>query len=137
VEGASAQRFTLEDQNEMRGPIFKIRNDPRITRFGRLLRMTSLDELPQVLNVLKGDMTLVGPRPLPVYEAERITGLARRRMSMKPGITGLWQVNGRSNSDAETMMNLDLRYIDEWSLWLDFKILAKTAFAWLPGRGAY
>ncbi|MBE9571246.1 MAG: sugar transferase [Proteobacteria bacterium] len=135
-EGAELQRFQLEDRNEMTGPVFKIRVDPRITRAGRFLRRTSLDELPQLLNVLKGHMSLVGPRPLPVYESDKIVGLARRRLSMKPGMTGLWQVSGRSGIDFDRWMELDLEYIDNWSLWLDTIIFLKTIFVWLSAKGA-
>jgi len=123
--------------NEMSGPIFKIKNDPRITPLGKWLRRTSIDELPQLLNVLKGDMSLVGPRPLPVRDYEGFNeDWQRRRFSIKPGITCLWQVNGRSAISFDQWMLLDLQYLDEWSLWLDFKILAKTLPAVLKGAGA-
>lgn len=127
----------LEKQNEMSGPVFKIRNDPRITPIGKLLRRTSIDELPQLLNVLKGDMSLVGPRPLPVRDYEGFNeDWQRRRFSVKPGITCLWQVAGRSGISFDQWMLLDLQYMDEWSLWLDLKILAKTVPAVLRGAGA-
>ncbi len=129
-------RSEMEGMNDMSGPVFKIKQDPRVTRVGRFLRRTSLDELPQLFNVLKRDMSLIGPRPLPVYEADRISGTARRRLSMKPGMTGSWQVNGRSDVDFNGWMKLDLAYIDGWSLWLDCKILAKTMIAMITGKGA-
>jgi exopolysaccharide biosynthesis polyprenyl glycosylphosphotransferase len=110
--------------------------DPRITRLGRLLRRTSLDELPQLLNVLNGTMSLVGPRPLPAEEQQRISGWQRRRLAMRPGLTGLWQVSGRSDTDFETWMHLDLEYVDHWNLWLDVRILLRTVWIVLTGRGA-
>jgi exopolysaccharide biosynthesis polyprenyl glycosylphosphotransferase len=126
VDGAETLRTTLEEQNEVSGPIFKMQKDPRITRLGKLLRRTSLDELPQLYNVLKGDMSLVGPRPLPLVESCQITGTERRRLSMKPGITGLWQCNGRSCAQYDRLIRLDLEYVDNWSLLMDFKLLIKT-----------
>ncbi|MCP4688440.1 MAG: sugar transferase [Desulfobacterales bacterium] len=135
-ENSESRRPELENLNEMSGPVFKIRQDPRVTRVGRFIRRTSLDELPQLFNVLKRDMSLIGPRPLPVYEADRITGTARRRLSMKPGMTGSWQVNGRSDVEFDKWMKLDLAYIDGWSLWLDGRILAKTVLALVTGKGA-
>jgi lipopolysaccharide/colanic/teichoic acid biosynthesis glycosyltransferase len=128
---------TLENRNEVSGPVFKIRNDPRITPLGRFLRRSSIDELPQLINVLKGDMSLVGPRPLPVRDYEGFNeDWQRRRFSVKPGITCLWQVNGRSEISFDQWMLLDLKYMDEWSLWLDLKILAKTVPAVVRGSGA-
>jgi exopolysaccharide biosynthesis polyprenyl glycosylphosphotransferase len=127
----------LEKHNEVSGPVFKIKNDPRITPLGRFLRRTSIDELPQLLNVLKGDMSLVGPRPLPVRDYEGFNeDWQRRRFSVRPGITCLWQVNGRSSIPFEQWMELDLQYMDEWSLWLDLKILARTIPAVMKGSGA-
>ncbi len=127
----------LERQNEAGGPVFKIRNDPRITPVGRLLRRSSIDELPQLLNVLIGDMSLVGPRPLPVRDYEGFNeDWQRRRFSIKPGITCLWQVGGRSDLSFEQWMRLDLKYLDEWSLWLDLKILTMTVPAVFRGVGA-
>jgi exopolysaccharide biosynthesis polyprenyl glycosylphosphotransferase len=134
--GAETERQALAELNEMSGPVFKIAKDPRVTPLGNFLRRTSLDELPQLFNVLTGAMSLVGPRPLPVQEQAQIHGWQRRRLSMKPGITCLWQVGGRSDTDFVDWMLLDLKYIDEWSLWLDFQILLKTVPAVLLRRGA-
>jgi len=129
----------LEKDNEMSGPVFKLKSDPRVFPFGKWLRRLSVDELPQLLNVLSGEMSLVGPRPLPVYEIERIEKHAqRRRLSVKPGLTCLWQVMGRNRiSSFEEWVALDLKYIDNWSLWLDVQILCKTLPAILKGSGAH
>jgi exopolysaccharide biosynthesis polyprenyl glycosylphosphotransferase len=137
IEGAEELRDKLLDQNEMDGPVFKIKEDPRITTIGRFIRRFSLDEIPQLINVIRGDMSLVGPRPLPMFEAANINGFERRRFSMKPGITCLWQIKGRNLLNFKEWMSLDLEYIDQWSLWLDTKILLKTLPAILAGRGAY
>ncbi len=138
VDGADQQQGTLEHLNEAEGPVFKIKNDPRVTRLGKFLRRCSIDELPQLVNVLKGDMSLVGPRPLPVRDVARIdVSSHKRRFSIKPGITCLWQINGRSNIGFDDWVRLDLEYIDKWSLGLDFRILLKTVPAVLRGPGAY
>ncbi|MBD3309444.1 exopolysaccharide biosynthesis polyprenyl glycosylphosphotransferase [candidate division KSB3 bacterium] len=126
IDGAETLRAELDARNEVSGPIFKMERDPRITRIGRYLRKTSLDELPQLWNVLIGEMSLVGPRPLPLIESSQITGYERRRLSMKPGITGMWQCNGRSHCHYDDLICLDLDYVDNWSLLLDLKLLIKT-----------
>jgi exopolysaccharide biosynthesis polyprenyl glycosylphosphotransferase len=135
-DGAEAERDTLLAENQMDGPVFKIRDDPRVTPVGRVLRRTSLDELPQLLNVLVGDMSMVGPRPLPVAETVRLQGPHRRRLAVRPGITGLWQVSGRNDLGFQQWMNLDLEYADNWSLRLDLAILLRTIPALLSRRGA-
>ena len=136
INGAEQQRDALTGLNEVDGPVFKITADPRVTPFGRFIRKYSLDELPQLFNVLGGSMSLVGPRPLPVREQQQISGSMRRRLSMKPGITGLWQVSGRSNLSFEEWMRMDLEYIDSWSNALDLKLLVMTLPAVVSGRGA-
>jgi len=135
-EGAEDVLWEIRHLNEMDGPVFKMRNDPRVTHFGRVLRKSSIDELPQLWNVIKGDMSLVGPRaPLP-EEVKEYTRWQRRRLSVKPGITCLWQVSGRNEIDFHEWMKLDLEYIDNWSLLLDLKILARTFPVVLLGKGA-
>jgi exopolysaccharide biosynthesis polyprenyl glycosylphosphotransferase len=137
VQNAEKLMAGLENMNEATGPVFKIKDDPRITPIGKFLRRTSIDELPQLINVLKADMSLVGPRPLPIRDYQGFNeDWQRRRFSVKPGITCLWQVNGRSSITFEEWMRLDLQYMDEWSLWLDMKILARTIPAVLKGSGA-
>ena len=137
VVGAEKKLEELLKHNQMQGPAFKMENDPRVTPVGRFLRKLSLDELPQLWNVLTGDMSLVGPRPPIPKEVERYDNWHRRRLSMRPGITCLWQVNGRNRiTDFNQWMKLDLEYIDNWSLWLDIKIVFKTIPAVLSGYGA-
>ncbi len=138
VTNAEQLKHELAAMNEMRGPVFKVSNDPRITPIGKFLRRKSLDEFPQLYNVLRGEMSLVGPRPLPVDEVKRFNDLAhRRRLSVKPGLTCLWQVSGRNDvSDFKDWVRLDLEYIDNWSLWLDLKILWRTVPVVLIGSGA-
>lgn len=138
VVDAEAKLAKLEEFNEAAGPVFKMKNDPRVTRIGAWLRRWSLDELPQLWNVFIGDMSLVGPRPLPMRDVSGFSeAWLMRRFSVKPGITGLWQVSGRSDTNFDGFIALDLRYIDGWSLALDMKILAQTIAAVLRGRGAY
>lgn len=138
VTNAEQLKHELANLNEMSGPVFKVTNDPRITPVGRFLRKWSIDELPQLWNVFRGEMSLVGPRPLPVDEVARFDDLAhRRRLSVKPGLTCLWQVSGRNNvKDFKEWVRLDLEYIDNWSLWLDLRILARTVPAVFSGAGA-
>jgi exopolysaccharide biosynthesis polyprenyl glycosylphosphotransferase len=136
--GSEARRSEVLHMNEVDGPLFKIKGrDPRVTRVGAFLRRTSLDELPQLWNVIRGDMSLVGPRPFVVYEADQITGWATRRLDMTPGITGLWQVLGRNDIPFEEMTKLDYLYVTNWSLWWDLKILCQTIPVVLGRRGAY
>ncbi len=138
VSNAEQLKQELQRLNEMTGPVFKVTNDPRVTRVGRFLRRWSLDELPQLFNVLRGEMSLVGPRPLPVDEVQRFDDPAdRRRLSVRPGLTCLWQISGRNDvSDFKEWVRLDLQYIDNWSLLLDLKILVLTLPAVVSGAGA-
>jgi exopolysaccharide biosynthesis polyprenyl glycosylphosphotransferase len=136
VEGAEAQRSELEALNELDGPVFKVSNDPRCTPLGRFLRKLSIDELPQLVNILKGDMSFVGPRPPLPSEVARYVRWQRRRLRMRPGLTCLWILEGRNNLNFERWMQLDLEYIDNWSVFLDFKILLKTIPIVLSTRGA-
>ena len=137
VQDAERQQAALESKNQVSGPVFKIWNDPRTTPVGALLRKTSIDELPQLINVIKGDMSLVGPRPLPIRDYRAFdSDWHRRRFSVRPGMTCLWQIGGRNSVPFEQWMEMDMQYIDQWSLWLDFKILANTLPAVVTGRGA-
>ena len=137
VQDAEKQQPALEELNEVSGPVFKIWNDPRMTAVGSLLRRTSVDELPQLINVLRGDMSLVGPRPLPVRDYQAFdSDWHRRRFSVRPGMTCLWQVGGRNSLPFERWMELDMQYIDQWSLWLDFRVLVSTLPAVVSGKGA-
>jgi exopolysaccharide biosynthesis polyprenyl glycosylphosphotransferase len=136
MANAENQRNALEGLNEADGPVFKIREDPRVTRVGRFIRKYSIDEFPQLINVLKGEMSLVGPRPPIPAEVEQYTWDQRRRLSVKPGMTGLWQVSGRSDLSFKEWVELDLQYIDSWSIWKDFTILMKTFRVVIGGRGA-
>jgi exopolysaccharide biosynthesis polyprenyl glycosylphosphotransferase len=137
VAGAARQQQLLERANEATGALFKIRRDPRVTRVGRVLRRLSLDEIPNVVNVLRGEMSLVGPRPLPVRDFERLEPWHRRRYNVLPGITGLWQVAGRSDLTFDDLVRLDFYYLENWSIWLDISILFRTPGAILSRRGAY
>lgn len=136
-EGAEAELEQLRGLNEADGPLFKIHDDPRLTRVGRFLRRTSLDELPQFWNVLRGEMSLVGPRPAIPAEVEGYLEWHKRRLEARPGMTGLWQVSGRSLLSFDEMVLLDIYYIENWSVWLDFKILLRTLPQMLFGDGAY
>jgi exopolysaccharide biosynthesis polyprenyl glycosylphosphotransferase len=135
---AEMRRAEFQAFNQMSGPVFKLEDDPRVTPIGRLIRKLSIDELPQLYNVLRGDMSLVGPRPLPLYEVEKFeTTSQRRRLSVQPGLTCLWQISGRNEiKNFQDWVKLDLKYIDNWSLWLDIKILCKTIPVVLLGKGA-
>ena len=136
-QGAEGERHQLADRDEVVGVTFKIRDDPRCTRVGRFLRRTSLDELPQLYNVLRGEMSLVGPRPAIPSEVEQYQEWHRKRLEVSPGITGLWQVSGRSQLTFDEMCLLDIYYLENWSPLLDLKIALKTAPAVLAGTGAY
>ena len=138
IAGAEKHQQDLKMLNEASGPVFKIKNDPRVTSVGKILRKTSLDELPQLINVLAGEMSLVGPRPLPVQDYQGFNeDWQRRRFSVKPGITCLWQIMGRSSLSFDEWMKLDMQYIDQWSFWLDIRILFLTLPAVLKEKGAY
>jgi exopolysaccharide biosynthesis polyprenyl glycosylphosphotransferase len=134
---AEARQAELEEANEAAGPLFKIRSDPRVTRVGGLLRRFSVDEIPNLLNVVRGEMSLVGPRPLPVRDYELLDEWHRKRSLVLPGMTGLWQIAGRSDLSFDELVRLDFYYIERWSLWLDITILARTIPAVLGRRGAY
>jgi len=137
IQGADGLKASLLTDNEMQGPVFKMRRDPRVTPLGRFLRRYSLDELPQLWSVLKGDMSLVGPRPPLQSEYARFSEWQRRKLSVTPGITCLWQIRGRNTiCDFDEWVRLDIEYIEKWSLWLDLQILARTVPAVLSARGA-
>src|SRR5262249_41352033 len=135
VADAELRRSDLLHLNEMNGPVFKVSDDPRRTRLGRFVPRYSVDELPQLVNVIKGEMSLVGPRPLPLYEASRIKGVQRRRLAMRPGLSGLWQTRGRNAVDFDEWMRMDLEYVDQWSLALHVRILLATIPVVLSGTG--
>ncbi len=134
---ADARREALQKANEKDGPIFKMKRDPRITPLGRFMRKFSLDELPQFFNVLKGDMSLVGPRPPLVHEVEKYSGFEQERLTIRPGLTCYWQIMGRSDLSFEEWMVLDHKYLREMSFWTDLRIMVKTPLAVVLGRGAY
>ena len=136
VTNAEELKARLMAQNEMSGPVFKMKHDPRITRIGRFIRKYSIDELPQLLNVLRGDMSIVGPRPPVPSEVAKYEAWQRRRLSVRPGLTCVWQVSGRNQISFEEWMLLDMRYIDHWSLAQDFNLILKTVPVVLTGRGA-
>jgi lipopolysaccharide/colanic/teichoic acid biosynthesis glycosyltransferase len=135
--GADQEQTDLESRNEASGALFKIRDDPRLTAIGRLLRRFSLDELPQLINVLRGEMSLVGPRPLPMRDFEKLEDWHKKRYLVLPGITGLWQVSGRAELDFDDLVRLDFLYLERWSVSLDLTILLKTVPAVLTRRGAF
>jgi exopolysaccharide biosynthesis polyprenyl glycosylphosphotransferase len=137
VADAAEQQAELEGENEASGPLFKIRDDPRVTRVGRTLRRFSLDELPQLWNVLRGEMSLVGPRPLPLRDHALLSEWHKARYHVLPGMTGLWQISGRSGLEFDDLVRLDFTYIENWSIWSDVTIIARTIPAVLSGRGAY
>jgi lipopolysaccharide/colanic/teichoic acid biosynthesis glycosyltransferase len=137
VPNAEAALGGLAHLNEVQSPLFKVRRDPRVTRLGRFLRITSLDELPQLVNVLRGEMSLVGPRPPLIREVSQYTVDQARRLTVTPGLTGLWQVSGRSNRSFDDLVALDLYYIDHWSFRLDLQLIAKTLWVVVTCRGAY
>jgi exopolysaccharide biosynthesis polyprenyl glycosylphosphotransferase len=137
VADAAEQQTELEEENEATGALFKIRDDPRVTRVGRVLRRLSLDELPQLVNVLRGEMSLVGPRPLPLRDHAMLEDWHRARALVLPGMTGLWQISGRSGLEFDDLVRLDFTYIENWSIWSDVSIIARTIPAVLSGRGAY
>jgi exopolysaccharide biosynthesis polyprenyl glycosylphosphotransferase len=137
VADAAESQPSLEEANEASGALFKIRHDPRVTRVGRILRRLSLDEMPQIVNVLRADMSLVGPRPLPLRDYELLEDWHRARYLVLPGMTGLWQISGRSGLSFDDLVRLDFTYLDNWSIWLDISIIAKTIPAVIRGQGAY
>lgn len=136
IENAEELLDNLKDKNEMSGPMFKIKDDPRITRVGKFIRKTSIDELPQLFNVLKGEMSLVGPRPNLPREVEKFTDFQKQKLLAKPGLTCYWQVMGRNNIDFEDWMKLDVKYIKERSIWIDMKLIFKTFFVLFGDKNA-
>ena len=137
VPDAEKRRAEIEHLNEALPPLFKVRNDPRVTRIGRVLRATSVDELPQLINVIRGEMSVVGPRPRLPYEFRLDAPGIARRLSVKPGLAGLWQVSGRAKLNYDEALRLDLQYIDTWSFWVDLKLIAKTFWVVVTLKGAY
>lgn len=137
VENAEEIKEKLKEKNEMSGPMFKIKDDPRITKIGKFIRKTSLDEVPQLINVLKGDMSLVGPRPSLPNEVKEFEPWMLKRLEVKPGLTCYWQVMGRNNIDFENWMKLDIKYVNERSFWLDIKLIFKTFFVIFGDKNAY
>ncbi|HET7856924.1 MAG TPA: sugar transferase, partial [Gaiellaceae bacterium] len=136
-QGAEAMQAELEAENEAKGALFKLRDDPRVTRVGAVLRRLSIDEVPQVLNVLRGEMSLVGPRPLPIRDYRLLEDWHRKRYRVLPGMTGLWQIAGRSDLEFDDLVRLDFYYLENWSIWLDISILLRTIPAVVAGKGAY
>lgn len=136
-QDAELLRNELLEQNEMDGPVFKIARDPRITKVGRLIRKLSIDELPQLINIIRGDMSIVGPRPLVTYETEDFTAYENLRHLVKPGLTCFWQISGRNNISFEEWIELDIKYLNRMSIWTDIKIVFKTVGVVLLGKGAY
>ena len=137
VVNAEELKENLEEQNEMSGPMFKIKDDPRITKVGKFIRKTSIDELPQLWNILKGDMSLVGPRPSLPKEVEQFDNWMFKRLSVRPGLTCYWQVSGRNNIDFEDWMKLDVKYVEERNLWIDIKLIFKTVFVLFGDKNAH
>ncbi len=136
-KNAEQMHQSLLGKNELDGPAFKLKDDPRVTKVGRFIRRTSLDELPQLVNILKGEMSFVGPRPLPTYETAQCDDYQKQRLLVKPGLTCYWQCSGRNNLSFDEWIELDLKYIREASLWVDFKIMCKTVACVISGDGAY
>lgn len=135
-EGAEEKRDELLEHNEMDAPVFKISKDPRVTRIGRFIRKTSIDELPQLINIIKGEMSIVGPRPLVIYETEEFNEYENQRHMVRPGLTCYWQISGRNNISFNQWIPLDIKYIKEMSTWTDFKIILKTIYVVITGKGA-
>ena len=137
VVNAEELKENLEEQNEMSGPMFKIKDDPRVTKVGKFIRKTSIDELPQLWNILKGDMSLVGPRPSLPKEVEQFDNWMFKRLSVRPGLTCYWQVSGRNNIDFEDWMKLDVKYVEERNIWIDIKLIFKTIFVLFGDKNAH